>query len=75
MTIDYAAANVVVGPNGASLVLEKNGDGSTVAQGVRMSTTRYLHYGRFSVEMTAIPVNGVVTTFITMSPSLDEIDW
>jgi beta-glucanase (GH16 family) len=75
MTIDYAASNVVIGPNGANLMLTKIGDGSTAAQGVRMSTTRYIHYGRFSVEMAAIPVGGVVTTFITMSPVQDEIDW
>jgi hypothetical protein len=75
MAIDYAASNVVFGPNGAYLSLEKVGDGSAVAQGVRMSTTRYMHYGRFSVELAAIPVPGVVTTFITISPVTDEINW
>ena len=75
MTIDYGAANVVIGPEGVSLLLTKIGDGSSPAQGTRLSTTRYMLYGKFSVEMSAIPVPGVVVTFITMSKRRDEIDW
>jgi hypothetical protein len=73
LTIDYGAANVKIGPEGAKLLLTKN-DGS-VAQGTRMSTTRYMHYGKFSVEMSAVTAPGIVVTFITMSERHDEIDW
>lgn len=75
MTIDYGSSNVILGPNGATLLLTKNGDGSSIAQGTRMSTTRYMLYGKVSLEMNAIPVPGVVVTFITMSERGDEIDW
>ena len=73
MTIDYAAENVMIGPNGLNLALVKREGGE--AQGVRMSTTRYMLYGKFSVEMSAVPVPGIVVTFITMSERHDEIDW
>jgi hypothetical protein len=73
LTIDYAASNVMIGPDGVKLVLNRNGN--SVAQGTRMSTTRYMLYGKFSVEMSAVPVPGVVVTFITMSERHDEVDW
>ena len=74
MTIDYGAANVALGPNGATLSLTKTGDGSQTAQGTRMSTTRYMLFGKFSVEMSIATVPGIVVTFITMSDRKDEID-
>ena len=74
MTIDYGASNVLIGPDGLNIFLTKKADG-TVAQGTRMSTTRYILYGKVSVEMTAIPVPGIVVTFITMSDRRDEINW
>lgn len=74
MTIDYGASNVLIGPDGLKVFLTKKADG-TVAQGTRLSTTRYMLYGKFSVEMSALPVPGVVVTFITMSDRKDEIDW
>jgi beta-glucanase (GH16 family) len=40
-----------------------------------MSSTRYIKYGKISAKLAAIPVPGVVTTFITMSPTKDEIDF
>ncbi len=60
---------------GVSLELIKNGVNGQPATGARLSTTRYLLYGRISVKMTAIPVPGAVSTFITMSQRKDEIDW
>ncbi len=74
MTIDYGASNVLITPDGLRIFLTKKADG-TVAQGTRLSTTRYMLYGKFSVEMNALPVPGIVVTFITMSDRKDEIDW
>jgi beta-glucanase (GH16 family) len=45
------------------------------AVGVRLSTLRYMLYGRITARMRAIPLPGAVTTFITMSERQDEIDW
>jgi hypothetical protein len=74
MTIDFAPSNIVVGPNGVNLVLNKSRDGFSAPQGVKMSTTRYMHYGKFSFQLSGVPVSGVVTTFTTMSPGKDEIN-
>ncbi len=74
MTIDYGAANVVFGPNGATLSLTKVGYG-TPGLGARMSTTRYMLFGRISVDMSIATAPGVVVTFITMSDRKDQIDW
>ncbi|KAI0266518.1 glycoside hydrolase family 16 protein [Gloeopeniophorella convolvens] len=52
----------------ALLLTETNG-------GTRISSTRYLHYGRVTVTMKTGRWNGVVTAFITMSNIKDEIDW
>lgn len=40
---------------------------------VRISTTRYMHYGRVTARMRAIGEPGVITTFITMSDVKDEV--
>jgi hypothetical protein len=40
-----------------------------------MSTTRYMLFGRISVDMSIATAPGVVVTFITMSDRKDQIDW
>ncbi len=62
------------GPKGATLSLVKSATGG-VADGCRLSTTRYILYGKFSIPITAPKVPGIVVTFITMSERHDEIDW
>ncbi|OAJ37148.1 hypothetical protein BDEG_21211 [Batrachochytrium dendrobatidis JEL423] len=73
--IDYGSAAVVFNPTGGvSLQLKKNPAG-TAADGVRLSTTRYVQYAKITARFTALSVPGTVTTFITMSDRHDEIDW
>ncbi|KAH9061138.1 glycoside hydrolase family 16 protein [Lactarius vividus] len=43
--------------------------------GTRISSTRYVHYGKITAMMKTGRWNGVVTAFITMSNIKDEIDW
>ncbi|KAG8692668.1 hypothetical protein FRC09_011048, partial [Ceratobasidium sp. 395] len=43
--------------------------------GTRLSSTRYVHYGTISAMIRTGKWAGVVTAFITMSDSKDEIDW
>ncbi|KAJ2999900.1 hypothetical protein HDV02_001419 [Globomyces sp. JEL0801] len=43
--------------------------------GVKVTTTRYALYGRFTARFSSINVPGVVTAFITMSDVGDEIDY
>jgi beta-glucanase (GH16 family) len=74
-TIDYGAANFkALSPAGATLSVSK-ATGSNAGQGARLSTTRYMLYGKFTATMAASPIGGIITTFITMSGRQDEIDW
>ncbi|KAJ7510498.1 glycoside hydrolase family 16 protein, partial [Mycena galericulata] len=50
------------------LLTETNG-------GVRLSSTRFVHYGTITATMKTGRWNGVVAAFITMSDIRDEIDW
>ncbi|KDQ16709.1 glycoside hydrolase family 16 protein [Botryobasidium botryosum FD-172 SS1] len=43
--------------------------------GTRISSTRYVHYGNITARMKTSKWAGVVSAFITMSDSKDEIDW
>ncbi|KAJ7760713.1 concanavalin A-like lectin/glucanase domain-containing protein [Mycena maculata] len=43
--------------------------------GVRLSSTRFIHYGTITATMKTGRWNGVVAAFITMSDIRDEIDW
>ncbi|KAH8084334.1 glycoside hydrolase family 16 protein [Cristinia sonorae] len=43
--------------------------------GTRISSTRYIHYGKISARIKTGRWGGVVTAFITMSDIKDEIDW
>lgn len=52
----------------ALLLTETNG-------GTRISSTRYLHYGKVTATLKTGKWGGVVTAFITMSDIKDEIDW
>ncbi|KAF9269699.1 glycoside hydrolase family 16 protein [Marasmius fiardii PR-910] len=52
----------------AMLLTETNG-------GTRLSSTRYIHYGKITATMKTSKWAGVVTAFITMSNIKDEIDW
>lgn len=59
--------------NGAELLLIKQSQG--VATGTRISTTRFIQYGKISAKFRASHMPGSVTAFITMSDIKDEIDW
>lgn len=50
------------------LLTEENG-------GSRISSTRYVHYGRITATMKVGKWDGIVGAFITMSDVHDEIDW
>lgn len=52
----------------AVILTETNG-------GTRLSSTRYVHYGRITATLKSGRWKGVVTAFITMADSKDEIDW
>ncbi|KAL0069267.1 putative glycosidase CRH2 [Marasmius tenuissimus] len=43
--------------------------------GTRISSTRYVHYGKITATMKTGKWGGVVVAFITMSNIKDEIDW
>lgn len=52
--------------------------GMTLTQdngGTRLSSTRYVHYGKITTRLKTGKWGGVVTAFITMSDIKDEIDW
>jgi hypothetical protein len=44
------------------------------ANGIRLSSTRFIKHAKITARLKAVNVPGVVTTFITMSPRGDEID-
>ncbi|TFY82732.1 hypothetical protein EWM64_g1285 [Hericium alpestre] len=52
----------------ALLLTETNG-------GTRVSSTRYIHYGRITVTLKTGRWAGIVTAAVTMSDVKDEIDW
>jgi len=52
----------------AVILTETNG-------GTRLSSTRYVHYGRITATLKTSRWKGVVTAFITMADNKDEIDW
>ncbi|KAI8902152.1 concanavalin A-like lectin/glucanase domain-containing protein [Globomyces pollinis-pini] len=72
--IDYGFPNVRFQDQKAYLSLIKSPNGD-VATGTRLSSVNQMLHGRFSARVSAVPVNGVITTFITMSDNGDEIDW
>jgi beta-glucanase (GH16 family) len=80
-TVDYGANQIKSFHNGVNLSISKKTDGK--GDGIRLSTTRFHKYGKFSgniltltlVTMRVTPSPGVISTFITMSPEKDEIDF
>jgi beta-glucanase (GH16 family) len=75
--VDYGlttgpAANLVLDNGKAILNLVKT-NGAT-AQGIRLSSTRWIKYAKITARLKAISAPGAVTTFITMSTRGDEID-
>lgn len=73
--IDYGSLNAEFLENGGiNLYVTKQGDGQ-VGEGIRLSTTRFIKYGKITARIAAVGVPGIVTAFITMSPRKDEIDF
>ncbi|KAI0642799.1 concanavalin A-like lectin/glucanase domain-containing protein [Trametes meyenii] len=63
-------------------VINTNSSGGELAMlltqenlGTRLSSTRYVHYGKITARLKTGRWGGVVTAFITMSDIKDEIDW
>ncbi|KAH6570197.1 hypothetical protein BASA50_005236 [Batrachochytrium salamandrivorans] len=86
-TLDYGTADFGEGSM-ASLALVRNSQDNpmAVAFSSRISTTRYMQYGRITIRFKPAAIPGVVTTFITFSDiqkmaplagelTQDEIDW
>ncbi|KAJ7454657.1 concanavalin A-like lectin/glucanase domain-containing protein [Mycena latifolia] len=65
--LDGGAVNVANGEL-SMLLTETN-------SGVRLSSTRFIHYGTITATMKTGRWNGVVAGFVTMSNIRDEIDW
>lgn len=70
MTFD--SGNVRRTKSGLKLELSQEGKAKG---GTRLSSTRYMYYGRFTIVMRHKSANGVVSAAITMSNTKDEIDW
>ncbi|RSH80821.1 hypothetical protein EHS25_006990 [Saitozyma podzolica] len=63
------SGEVIATNNGTKLILnETNG-------GTKISSTRYIHYGKIDFVLETSKWAGVVTAAITMSDVKDEIDW
>lgn len=62
VTIDYASVNVKpISGGGIDILVTKDEKG--FGQGARLSTTRFNLYGKFTLQMKASPVRGMITTF------------
>jgi beta-glucanase (GH16 family) len=92
MTIDYHSDKVSLSGNGGVVLTAQNSADPQRLNVLapRMSTTRFIRYGKFSAMLSAPAVKGIVTTFVGMGPNLpdssldlsstdknsgDEIDW
>ena len=79
-TADFTVANPQnLATSSEGLVLQLTAPASGLQQdpgtGTRISSTSYMLYGRFSARVKAGAPGGMVTSFISMSDSKDEIDW
>ncbi|KAJ8328638.1 hypothetical protein BDV3_004739 [Batrachochytrium dendrobatidis] len=88
-TLDYGQVDWSHQPNSASFVLTRpppSSDPKAIAVGTRVSTTRYIRYGKITARFDPAENPGVVATFITFSDMhrmapitkefvQDEIDW
>jgi beta-glucanase (GH16 family) len=72
--LEYGAANLKTSAGDGFEMSLINQPGQ-VASGITITSTRYMHYGKVSVNLKAINVPGAITTFITMSDIGDEIDY
>jgi hypothetical protein len=68
-TVD--SGNVMPGSDNNSMVMTL----SEANMGTKLSSTRYVHYGKISSKVKTGKWAGVVTAAITMSDMKDEIDW
>ncbi|TID22126.1 glycoside hydrolase family 16 protein [Venturia nashicola] len=55
--------------NGASFTVRKSGDAPTI------TSKWYIMFGKVDVVLKAAPGQGIVSSFVMQSDSLDEIDW
>ena len=69
-TIDYNARLVTPNRNGVEVKVQKYKDENPSS--ARVSSTRFMKYGKVSVYLMAPAVPGIVTTFITMGPQLKD---
>lgn len=89
-TIDYFSNQVrLMQGGGVNLTISDN-PRTENPDAPRLSTTRFMLYGKVTARLRAVPIPGVVTTFVTLGPNLpdagldlsrsdprsgDEIDW
>ena len=74
-TIDYGSQNAKAAPGGGMQTSVVQNRATNMGAGTRLSSSRFIKYGKITAKMRAVPVPGIVTTFITMSERKDEIDW
>ncbi len=72
MTVDYTVPGqkAINGGKGYLHIAKKPAGGNP--QGTRLSTTRFLKYGKVSASLKSIAVPGVVNTFITAGPFIAD---
>ncbi|KAI9202463.1 concanavalin A-like lectin/glucanase domain-containing protein [Polychytrium aggregatum] len=75
-TIDHAKDLVTFGATGGLMLSAKPPDTlNPYGSSTRVSSTRYILYGKITARLKAVRQIGFVTSFITMSDIGDEIDW
>ena len=73
MTIDYFKDQVKFLPGGGiELSLTPSKDPNRNPDAPRLSTTRFMLYGKIEAYLKAPAIGGIVTTFITMGPHLPD---
>ena len=73
MTIDYYKNQVKFLPGGGiELTLTPSRDPNRNPDAPRLSTTRFMLYGKIEAYIKAPAISGIVTTFITMGPNLPD---
>lgn len=70
--MDYNPGLVGFGADGVHVNIKQDPAKPDESISSRISTTRYLKYGRVSMVLTAPPLTGIVTTFVTMGPQLPD---
>jgi hypothetical protein len=71
-TIDYFTDQVSFPADKAGVQLRISDGGKPNPDAPRMSSTRYMQYGRVTTKFRAPAVHGVVATFVTMGPHLPD---